>query len=142
MQGTWDDLNRRLAGALLGLDVGDVLVVGERRPERRGLFGRRTPLDGPRRWVSATAARTVLVGECVGSTSFGGEWEMSRDVEEHLERIGWERPWSDEWRTWQREHPLVGAPRLALAMARTLEVLGCDMADLEVERRHEEPGES
>ena len=124
MQGTWDDLNRRLAGALLGLDVGDVLVVGERR------------------WVSATAARTVLVGECVGSTSFGGEWEMSRDVAEHLERIGWERPWSDEWRTWQREHPLVGAPRLALAMARTLEVLGCDMADLEVERRHEEPGES
>ena len=36
MQGTWDDLSRRPAGALLGLDVGHVLVAGERRHEERG----------------------------------------------------------------------------------------------------------
>jgi hypothetical protein len=28
VQGSWDDLNRRLVGALLGLDLGDVLTVG------------------------------------------------------------------------------------------------------------------
>jgi hypothetical protein len=139
VRGTWDDLNRRLAGALLGLDLGDVLTVGDRvEPARRGLFSRRVP-PSPRRWVSATAAPTELIGECVGSTSFGGEWETGAEVEERLERMGWQRPWSPQWPTWQREHPLQGAPRLALAMVRALQALDCEVADLEVTLTREEP---
>lgn len=140
MKGTWDDLNRRLTGALLGLDLGDVITVGERvEPVRRGLLGRRTPPPAPRRWVSATATQRNLIGECVGSTSFGGEWETDEETERRLAAMGWQEPWSDRWLTWQREHPLQGAPRLALAMVRALEVLGAEMPDLEVSLSHEDP---
>ncbi len=141
MRGTWDDLNRRLTGAMLALDLHDSLVVGERRePPRRRLLGR-APAPGPRRFVQVTAARTELIGECVGSTSFGGDWPMTPEVEATLERQGWEKPWSPDFRTYTRQHPLSGAPRLALACVRALEALGCEMADLDVELVHEEPDE-
>ena len=138
MRGTWDDLNRRLTGAMLALDLDDALVVGERvEAPRRRLFGGRPPAP-PRRFVQVTAARTVLIGECVGSTSFGGDWAMTPEQEALLERQGWERPWSEEYRTYQREAPLAQAPRLALACARALQALGCEMEQLDVELRREE----
>lgn len=137
MRGTWDDLSRRLTGAILALDLDDALVIGDRQePARRSLLGRR-PEPGPRRFVQVTAARTVLIGECVGSTSFGGAWPMSPETEATLLRQGWEKPWSDE-RTFQREAPLVGAPRLARATVRALQTLGCQVADLDVELVREE----
>ena len=90
MRGIWDDLNRRLTGALLALDRHDSLVEGEKRePPRRRLLGR-APDPGPRRFVQVTAARTELIGECVGSTSFGGDWPMTPDVEAVLEKQGWD----------------------------------------------------
>ena len=139
MNGSWDDLNRRLTGALLGLDLDDALVVGEAGPTRnRGLFGFR-PTPGPRRWVRITAARNVLIAEVVGSTSFGGEWSMTPETEAQLERQGWERPWSPDYRTFSREAPLAGAPRLALATVRALQALGCEMSDLDVELVREDP---
>ncbi len=133
MRGTWDDLSRRLTGAVLALDLDDALVVGDRveRP-RRGLLGRRGPAPA-RRYVQVTAARSVLLAECVGSTTFGGVWEMSPETEAALERQGWERPWSPDYPTYQREAPLVRAPRLASACVRALQTLGCEMADLEVQ---------
>ena len=88
-----------------------------------------------------TATRTELIGECVGSTSFGGDWPMTPEVEATLERRGWERPWSADVRTWTRQHPLSGANRLALACVRALQLLECEMADLDVELVHEEPDE-
>ena len=39
----------------------------------------------------------------------------------------------------QREAPLVRAPRIALATVRALQVLGCEIEDLEVELTREEP---
>lgn len=140
MRGTWDDLNRRLTGAILALDLDDSLVIGDKqeRPPRRGIFGARAD-PGPRRFVQITAARSALIGECVGSTSFGGSWEMSPETEATLLRQGWEKPWSEKYRTFQREAPLAGAPRLALATVRALEHLGCEMANLEVELLREEP---
>lgn len=141
MRGTWDDLNRRLTSALWALDLHDSLLIAERRepaPKRR-LFGARPAPAGPRRFVQVTAARTELIGECVGSTSFGGEWPMTPEVEATLERQGWEKPWSPDFRTYTRQHPIGSAPRLALACVRALEALGCEMADLDVELLHEEP---
>lgn len=131
-QAAWEALNRRLVGALLALDFQDVLTIGERvePAPRRGLLRRRAP-SGPRRFVSATAGQTVLVLEAVGSTSFGGAWEMTPAQEQRLERAGWERPWSDELVTWVRDVPALDAPRAALALVRALQVLEVDVHDLE-----------
>lgn len=131
MRGTWDDLNRRLTAALLALDLGDVLVIAERIETPKKRF-RAAPPPRPARFVQVTAARGALIGECIGSRSFGGDWEMSPDLEATLERQGWDRPWSAEFRTYQREAVLTGAPHLALAVVRTLQALGCEMADLDV----------
>lgn len=139
MRGTWDDVNRRLAGAILALDLDDVLVIGEQveRP-RQGLLRRRAPAP-PRRWASVTAAQSALVAEVVGSTSFGGEWETPPEVEAQLRRQGWQEPWSPDLTAWMREAPLVKAPVIALAIARALEALGCEVADLEVTLARDTP---
>jgi hypothetical protein len=139
VHGTWEDLNRRLTGAILALDLHDALVIGERREKPRRRWFTAAPPPAPRRFVQVTAARAALVAECVGSTSFGGAWEMSPETEERLLRQGWEKPWSDEMTTFQREAPLVGAPRIALAAVRALQLLGCEIEDLEVELTREEP---
>lgn len=140
MSDTWEAVNRRLVGALLGLDLHDSLTIGDRLPPpRRGLLGRRPAPAQQRRFVQITAAQTCLIAECVGSTSFGGDWPMSADQEQALLRQGWEKPWSDTDRTFQREASLVGAPRLALATVRALELLGCEPSELQYDLTREEP---
>ena len=128
MRGSWDDVNRRLVGAVLALDLHDALVVGERREPPRGLFRRRA--SEPRRFAQLTAAQTVVIAEC---------WPAGDEHRATLLRQGWEEPWSPEMTTYQREAPLAGAPKLALAMVRALQVLGCEVAELDVELRREEP---
>ena len=51
MRGTWDDVNRRLTGAILALDLDDVLTIGEQQePQKRGLGQRdRGPVRPHRR---------------------------------------------------------------------------------------------
>ncbi|WP_370247289.1 hypothetical protein [Nocardioides sp.] len=143
MNGTWEDLNRRLTGAILGLDLHDVLEIRERAPQApRSRWRRRAASGGPAaptRFVRITAARDVLIGECVGATEFGGEWPMDAAQQAALERQGWSRPWSPDYPTYQREHSLAEAPRLALAAVRALELLGAQMADLEVRLSREDP---
>ena len=137
MSRSWDDVNRRLVGAILALDLDDILTIGDRRddPPRRFL-GRRQP-PAPRRFVRVTAAQTVLVADCVGSPTIGGEWPMSPEEEAELLRQGWERPWRDTDTTFQRESALVGAPRLALALVRALRTLGADPDALDYELTRE-----
>lgn len=133
MRGDWDDVNRRLTSAIIALDLDDSLVIGERQEQRRtGLFGR-TPQRSPRRFVQVTAARDFLIGEVVGATVFGGTWEMPPETIDTLLARGWEKPWSEEYRTFSRQVPLVSANRLALQLVRALQLLGCEVADLEVE---------
>lgn len=139
MSDTWEAVNLRLVGAMLALDLYDSLTVGDRREQPRRAFLRRQPQPAPRRFVQITAGQTRLIAECVGSTSFGGEWPMSPEQEAALVRQGWQTPWSDTGRTFQREASLVGAPRLALATVRALELLGCDPAQLQYEFSREEP---
>lgn len=131
MKGDWNDLNRRLTGAALALDLGDSLVVGEYEEQPKRRF-RATPEPILRRFVRVTAGQSALVGECIGSTTFGGAWEMSSETEAALIAQGWEKPWSEEMTTFTRDVPLARAPHLALAMVRALQVLGCEMADLDV----------
>lgn len=138
VRGTWDDLARRLAGALFALDLHDCLVVAERveAPPRR-LLRRRGPRP-PRRFVQVTGEQHALVAECVGSTAFGGEWEIDEETEALLLRQGWERPWSPEITTYLRDAPLQHAPALAVALARALQVLGCRLEDLEISLTRDE----
>jgi len=131
VKGDWNDLNRRLTGAILALDLGDSLIVGEYEEQPRRRF-RAAPEPILRRFVQVTAAQSALIGECVGSTSYGGAWEMSEQTEATLIGQGWEKPWSEEMTTFTRDLPLAGAPQLALSLIRALQTLGCEMADLDV----------
>ena len=139
MSDAWEPVNRRLVSAMLALDLYDSLTIRDRRQPARRTFLRRQPQAEPQRFVQVTAGKTRLIAECVGSTSFGGVWPMTPEQEATLLRQGWEKPWSDTERTFQREASLAGVPRLALAVVRALELLGCDPAELEYERSREEP---
>ena len=140
MSNTWEAVNLRLVSAMLALDLYDSLTIADPKqpPPKRRLFRTVLPDPEPRRFVQITAGQTRLIAECVGSTSFGGDWPMTPEQEQTLLRQGWEKPWSDTERTFQREASLVGAPRLALVTVRTLQLLGCDAADLEYERGREQ----
>lgn len=138
---TWDDVNRRLVGAILALDLHDSLTIGDRQePVKKSWLGRSPkPAAHPRRFVQITAARTALIGECVGSTSFGGDWPMTPEQEAKLQRQGWDRPWLPTMTTFQREAQLIGAPKLALATVRALELLGSHPDNLQFDLTREEP---
>ena len=139
MRGTWDDVNRRLVGSLLALDLEDKLIIRERvaRPRRR-LFGR-TPAAPPHRWAAVTAQQSLLLAECVGAERHGGPWPVDEATEARLKRSGWQPPWSDEFAEYTLERPLIQAPEVAVAVARALRDLGCQVEDLEVELTREEP---
>ena len=140
MSHPWESVNRRLVGALLALDLYDSLTIGDRvEAPRRTFLGRSPQAVRPRRFVRITAGQTRLIGECVGSVSFGGDWPMTAEQEETFRRQGWEKPWSETDRTFQREASLVGAPRLALATVRALELLGCEPTELQYDLTREEP---
>jgi hypothetical protein len=137
---TWETVNLRLVSAFLALDLYDSLTIGERLPPpRRSFFGKQAPATGPRRFVQVTAGQTRLIAECVGSASFGGDWPMTPEQEATLLRQGWQKPWSETERTFQREASLAGTPRLALATVRALELLGCEPSELQYDLTREEP---
>ena len=138
MRGDWNDVNRRLTSSIIALDLDDSLIVGDKQEVRKkGFFGR-APEPRPRRFVQVTAARDFLIGEVVGARAFGGDWEMSQETIDTLLAKGWEKPWSEEFRTFSRQTPLISANRLALQMVRALQLLGCEVADLDVEFVREE----
>lgn len=141
MRGTWDDLARRLTSAMLSLDVYDCVVVGDDTgPRKRPFFGLGPlPPVPARRWVSVTAAQSVLIGEVVGARSWGGEWDLDPATVDTLLGQGWEKPWSTDSTTLWREAPLQAAPRMARALVRALQAMGCEMETLQVTRTREEP---
>ena len=140
MSNDWEPVNRRLVSVMLALDLYDSLTVGERRqPARRSWLGRPPKPPGPRRYVQITAGQTRLIAECVGSTSFGGDWPMTPEQEQTLARQGWQKPWNETDRTWQRDAALQGAPRLALAIVKALDLLGCNPDELDYDLSREEP---
>lgn len=138
MRGDWNDLNRRLTSALIALDLDDSLIVGEKQEKPRKGFFRSVSTPPPRRFVQVTAARDFLIGEVVGATAFGGTWDMTQETIDTLISKGWEKPWSGEFRTFSRQTPLISANRLALQLVRALQLLACEVADLEVEFVREE----
>ena len=80
----WEQLRAALVQAIAALAAGDALVVGEptRTGPPTGLLRRAKPL--PSRYVQFAADGAFVVAECVGSTAFGGEWEIRDDVDMSL----------------------------------------------------------
>ena len=91
---TWDEAGDALLRALGLLADGEFLILGEPisyPAPRRGLFGRRARPEATR-YVQVLRIEDLYTAECVGATSLGGTWEMSRGTIERLRRSAGARP--------------------------------------------------
>lgn len=91
---SWTALRDRVAAALASLPDGEFLVVGEPEGPRepaRGLL-RRRPEPPPRRYVQFLRLEDGVSAECVGATSFGGDYEITPAQHEQLRALGWKAP--------------------------------------------------
>lgn len=94
---SWDDVRRRLETELLDLADDEFVVVGEAQPLRppgRGLL-RRRPASEPVRYVQLRRDGDHWYAECVGATSFGGDWHVDEVTHERLRDLGWLVPGED-----------------------------------------------
>ena len=90
---TWESLHEELTAWLQTLADGESVVLGEPvvLGEANGLFRHRgKPL--PSRYVRYVRMEHYLGGECVGSTAFGGDWEISPADDGRLRALGWRAP--------------------------------------------------
>ena len=143
MAGDWDVVRRRLEVELVDLAEEEFLVVGEPTPEPgppRGLLRRRTPPPATR-YVQVRRDGEHLYAECVGATSFGGDWEVQPAAHERLRGIGWLVPGEEDpsgvqpsYPSYWRLLPRAEAARAARMCADALAVLGADPATLEWRR--------
>ena len=137
MDTTWDSLHEQLTAWLESLQDGESVVLGEPvvPGKAHGLFRRRAePL--PSRYVRYVRMEHYLGGECVGSTAFGGEWEISGAVDEQLRALGWRAPDDtnrEEWGAplYKCDVPRTQAARLAGTGVDTLRLLGVAPAAVE-----------
>ena len=136
---TFDDRRRELVARLVDLPESGFLVLGESapEPERRGLL-RRTSRPSPTRYVQFLRDPGHLYGECVGATSFGGDWEIAEVDDQRIRALGWLAPGDPDPTGTQPAQPnywccLDGdaAVDLAAIAIGALDVLGADPATLE-----------
>lgn len=130
---SWHDVGGRLESELLTLGDEEFVVLGEPEPATapaRGLL-RRRPRPAPTRYVQVCRSGGHWYAECVGATSFGGDWEVDPATDVRLRDLGWLVPGDDDpsgmqpsypnyWRVLPREE----AARAATMCADTLELLG------------------
>lgn len=136
LSGEWQALHARLASDVEGLAEGERLRVGEPKPVRRpaGLLRQRRVAVTPTRYVLFVGGAGVLTAECVGSTSFGGTWEMSPDVEKTLQRQGWGWPLPGTAAHFRRHAQVGEAIWLVESGLQALELLGLQPADVSIVR--------
>jgi hypothetical protein len=68
-----------------------------------------------------------LFGECVGSTAFGGDWEVSTADHERLRALGWQAPGDTADQEWPVPNYRVDGP---LGQAGVLAGMGVDALDV------------
>jgi hypothetical protein len=133
-----EDRRRELAARLTDLREGDFLVLGEPapEPERRGFLRRSRP--APSRYVQFLRDPRWLYGECVGATSFGGDWEIKEADHQRIRALGWLAPGDPDPSGTQPSYPHYwccldagAADELAAMAIGALELLGADPASLE-----------
>ena len=95
---SWHDVVRRLETELLTLGDEEFVVLGEPEPATapaRGLL-RRRPRPAPTRYVQVRRSGGHWYAECVGATSFGGDWEVDPATDVRLRALGWLVPGDDD----------------------------------------------
>lgn len=140
---SWDDVRQRLETELLDLADEEFVVLGEPEPPRppaRGLL-RRRPAPEPVRYVQLRRDGDHWYAECVGATTFGGDWEVDEVTHHRLRDLGWLVPGEEDpsgvqpsypnyWRVLPRQE----SARATTMSAGALELLGADPGRLEWRR--------
>ena len=140
---SWDAVRRRLEQELADLTDAAFVVVGEPVAPAgppRGLL-RRRPRPAPTRYVQVRRDGDHWYAECVGATTFGGDWEVDEVTHHRLRDLGWLVPGEEDPSGVQPSHPNYWRvlPRQESARATTmsagaLELLGADPGRLEWRR--------
>ncbi|MCY7402423.1 MAG: hypothetical protein LH477_15975 [Nocardioides sp.] len=142
---SWDDVRTRLERELLALDDDEFVVVKEPespspRPPARGLF-RRRPAAEPTRYVQLRRDGHYWYAECVGATTFGGDWTVDEVTHESLRDLGWLVPGEDDpsgvqpsYPNYWKVLPRVEAGRAATICSDALAILGADPSTLQWRR--------
>lgn len=139
----WEDVRRRLAAQLRELADEEFVVLGDPAPTRepgRGLL-RRRPAPAATRFAQVRRSGDHLYAECVGATSFGGDWEMDDSSRSQLSGLGWLVPGEEDPSGVQPSYPNHWCVRpsqeadvVAAMCADALEILGSDPTSLEWRR--------
>jgi hypothetical protein len=137
----WDALRDSLAAGLTALTDGEFVILSEPvtySEPGSGLF-RRKPRPLPCRFVQYLRMEHYLGGECVGSTAFGGTWEISPADNDRIRALGWKAPGDTAEKEWgapvyKADLPREEAPRLAQMGVDALRVLGLTPEALEFRR--------
>ncbi|HEV2798066.1 MAG TPA: hypothetical protein VGV65_10645 [Nocardioides sp.] len=140
---SWDDVRRRLETDLLDLADAEFVVVGEPEPPRspaRGLLRRRAAPE-PARYVQVRRDGDHWYAECVGATSFGGDWDVDEVTHERLRSTGWLVPGEEDptgvqpsYPNYWKVLPRAEAGRAASLCSDALALLGADPSTLEWRR--------
>lgn len=140
---SWDDVRARLERELASLADGEFVVLGEPEPPRgpaRGLL-RRRPAPAPTRFVQVRRDGDHWYAECVGATSFGGDWDLEEVTHLRLRDLGWLVPGEDDpsgvqpsYPNYWKVLPRGEAGRAASICSDALALLGADPSTLEWRR--------
>lgn len=139
----WEAVEERLSTTLADLPDGGTLIVGEPAPPpgpRQGLL-RRRPKPPPVRYLQYLRNGKDLACECVGATSFGGDWPLTSEQDTAICALGWRLPTDDSdaepapsYPNYHRTVPLDEAGEAARLGVGALEALGLHPDKLTWER--------
>ena len=139
----WDDVRRRLQDELLDLADDEFVVVSEPEPPRppaRGLL-RRRPKPEPIRYVQLRRDGDHWYAECVGATTFGGDWDVDEVTHRRLRDLGWLVPGEDDpsgvqpsYPNYWKVLPRAEAGRAATICSDALALLSADPSTLQWRR--------
>ena len=143
MSQTWDDVRRRLERELSELFEDEFVVVGEPAAApapARGLL-RRRPRPAPTRYAQVRRDGEHLFAECIGATSFGGDWEVAPADHTRLREGGWLVPGDDDpsgvqpsYPNYWRVLPRGNVAQVARMCTDALMILGTDPGSVEWQR--------
>jgi len=126
---SWATVRDELADELARLDDREFVILGEpvSWSGPTGLLRRPKPLPG--RYVQFLRMQDSLSGECVGATSFGGDWDISSEQDARIRALGWYAPGEmpdtePGYPNYRYDVPLDRAARLAEMGVAALDVLG------------------
>lgn len=142
MSQAWDDVRRRLEHELLDLVEHEFVIVGEPAAPSpaRGLLRRRSRAASSR-YAQVRRDGENLYAECIGATSFGGDWEVAPAEQARMRELGWLVPGEEDpsgvqpsYPNYWKVLPRREASQLARMCTDALAVLGTDPLSVDWQR--------